>query len=468
MSSIETSQQFINNQGNTDNAHDNNDNNSNTSQGNSIINQGSNQSERPSSIFGNTSEGNSIINQRSNQSERTFGNATSARSQDATGTGNSQRINNNNNSNDRTLIDLVSSLTSTVQSLQQNVATLTNKVNTMATERVVNRDANFGSTLSSPPATEVPPFSAPSSSSSANQNPIFNLESAYNALRSPRIPAAAAGSQEQEATNSNYIRTPRGYAAESLPYVETITPQLRKNIISGMDINLATLLIPYYAGSGVNENNEGMEKTSNFRPDPRINRHLNIGEFIQAFGVYKNIMCSAYPQRRSELDLYERDIIDMASRYPGPGFYEYHKKFSLDAAAHLRYNNIVVDWSIRNNTLFCNIFANTKPNSCNICGSTFHSTGFCNQSVSISQKTANNKWQKNEDQRDTYGRDRVVYLGREICNNYNGSRGCNIPRCRNIHVCLLCKLEHPKTFCPQAKNDGAGLQKPGAQSQKKI
>lgn len=47
-------------------------------------------------------------------------------------------------------------------------------------------------------------------------------------------------------------------------------------------------------------------------------------------------MCQAYPQRRQELDLYERDIIDMATRYPGNGFYEYHRQFSLMAPSHLR------------------------------------------------------------------------------------------------------------------------------------
>ena len=102
--------------------------------------------------------------------------------------------------------------------------------------------------------------------------------------------------------------------------------------------------------------------------------------------MYKNITCSSYPHRRSERDLYERDIVDMASRYAGRGFYEYHKKFSADAAAHLGYNNTKVDWAIRNNTLFCNIFANTRPNACNVCGSTFHVTWFCGQSVSAQTK----------------------------------------------------------------------------------
>lgn len=113
-----------------------------------------------------------------------------------------------------------------------------------------------------------------------------------------------------------------------------------------------------------------------------------------------------------------RDIVDMASRYPGRGFYEYHKKISADAAAHLRYNNTKVDWSIRNNTLFCNIFANTRPNACNVCGTTFHGTGFCGQSVYAQTKNQINQKQTDPD---TYGRERIYYLGREICNNFNGA-----------------------------------------------
>ena len=93
-----------------------------------------------------------------------------------------------------------------------------------------------------------------------------------------------------------------------------------KNIIAGNDINLAALLIPYYSGTEINESNFSDDKTS--KPDPRTNRSLSIGEFIQAFSVHKNVMCSSYPHRRSELDLYERDIVDMASRCAGRGFYE--------------------------------------------------------------------------------------------------------------------------------------------------
>ena len=62
-----------------------------------------------------------------------------------------------------------------------------------------------------------------------------------------------------------------------------------------------------------------------------------------------------------ELDLLERDIVDMATRYGGTTFYEYHNQFTARAAAYLKYHNIPIHRSVRNNTLFCNIFANESP-----------------------------------------------------------------------------------------------------------
>ena len=49
------------------------------------------------------------------------------------------------------------------------------------------------------------------------------------------------------------------------------------------------------------------------KPYPRLNKNLTIQEFIQAFGKYKRIMCSVYPERREELDAYEDDIVKIHS-----------------------------------------------------------------------------------------------------------------------------------------------------------
>ena len=37
-----------------------------------------------------------------------------------------------------------------------------------------------------------------------------------------------------------------GYSAESLPFLGTVHPSLKKHIVEGKDVNLAPLLIPFY------------------------------------------------------------------------------------------------------------------------------------------------------------------------------------------------------------------------------
>lgn len=227
---------------------------------------------------------------------------------------------------------------------------------------------------------------------------------------------------------------------------------MRKQIIESKDINLAALLIPYYTGPHADPAVISKEK-----PDPRLNQELSLAQFIQAFGIYKNIMCQAYPLRRMELDLYERDIVDMATRYQGKGFYEYHKMFSAQAAAHLSYSNIKVDWSVRNKTLFCNIFTNCKVYSCYHCNSSLHMAAFCPKLTEKGYSSThrnNNSSNYNSSNRiaDIRGRKRVVVDGKELCNNYNSVGGCTRYRCNYLHACVICNKDHSQQDCKESKN----------------
>ncbi|CAC5421980.1 unnamed protein product [Mytilus coruscus] len=88
-----------------------------------------------------------------------------------------------------------------------------------------------------------------------NSTSNFSIESAFQCFQASSLnrryaPSAAAGREVQarevnDRDTRGYIRTCYGYCAESLPLVETISPQLRQNITAGMDVNLASLLIPY-------------------------------------------------------------------------------------------------------------------------------------------------------------------------------------------------------------------------------
>ena len=255
-----------------------------------------------------------------------------------------------NNNGD--LHEAIASLTAIVNSLAEKVTSME--------ERNRRQNVQEGGVLStttvqnstSPDSTDSPPEASNTSFPIPGPNvndELTNLRGTVHAVRPdfgtdrPNREYTIGGSMDNFCRQSCTIsKSTYGYVAESLPFVETISPQMRKNIIEGKDVNLCALLIPYYSGPMTNDERIDTYYCSNRKPDPRLNKTLSLSEFIQAFGTYKSVMSEAYSERRIELDLYERDIVDMANRYPGTGFYEYHKQFSATAAAYLKNHNIKV------------------------------------------------------------------------------------------------------------------------------
>ena len=88
-----------------------------------------------------------------------------------------------------------------------------------------------------------------------------------------------------------------------------MTDSVKRNIITGKYVNLACLLIPdFEAPKASTDDMNGFEFFRRDMKIRRLDRVLNITQFYKAFGIYKRIMCEAYPLRRNELDLYEADI----------------------------------------------------------------------------------------------------------------------------------------------------------------
>ena len=88
--------------------------------------------------------------------------------------------------------------------------------------------------------------------------------------------------------------------------MDLMAPSIRKSIIEGKDVNLASLLIPYYDLASNKPDGEGK-----LQEDVRLKRLFSLSEFITAFGRYKRTMCQVYPNRREELDQYEACIISI-------------------------------------------------------------------------------------------------------------------------------------------------------------
>ena len=125
--------------------------------------------------------------------------------------------------------------------------------------------------------------------------------------------------------------------------VDIISLNLLKDILEGKDINLATLLIPFYdCPTKYSVVANGIEVNVTGKPDIRLNRRLSIQEFIRAFGKYKRVMTYVFDDRGTERDAYEDDIIDIHNFFDEE-FYDYHKACSAKSPVLLLTKKVKVD-----------------------------------------------------------------------------------------------------------------------------
>lgn len=277
-----------------------------------------------------------------------------------------------------------------------------------------------------------------------NDQPSFILAQYYNSQSSPashlRQNSSTFGPVAPPTHDvTGFSATPKkfGISAEDLPYMDLTPTSIRKKIIEGRDINLASLLVPLSDGD-----------------DSKYKSNLSIAEFITAFGRYKRIMCEAFPDRRPELDSYEAIIIDIYNLY-GDVFYDYHSMFSRKSATALSLHKLKLDWSIRDRDLLQSVTAKTAriQSQRREHAQTWTPTGQGHatpRSAPVTTSAPN----ANGQVFDKHGRLRIKHRESEICNNYNSTEGCPIPRCSFYHICLRCKnYNHPILTCTYALNN---------------
>lgn len=296
--------------------------------------------------------------------------------------------------------------------------------------------------------------------SHAVENIQQSLVSLTNAVSSIQ---AHNGNRNQAMTYGTTTDLNTRVSSDSVPFIETVSTTLRNNIIQGKDVNLATLLLPRENEEHKIQDNEGQGLIKS-NHDVRLQRNLSISESILAFFKFKNVKCEVYPERRQELDGYERDIVEMASMTRGPAFYDYHKAFFARASALLHQRNIRVDWSVRDTKLFTSIFAGQTVIRCDSCNSLTHTAHFCPKAkLNPAQNNhMQSKYRGSSNQFDVQGRPRLTHKGKEICNNFNGENGCYRQSCNLVHICSACKLgKHASIQCKTAvrQKDGNTTEK---------
>lgn len=278
----------------------------------------------------------------------------------------------------------------------------------------------------------------------------FTLQSVYDQrLTSTTAPLPMSQLPTMSTGNVSQLTQPLrtfGVSPEQLPFMDLLSTSMRKQIIEGKDVNLASLLIPYYDVPDASLSDCKHDKV----PDARLKRPLSISEFITAFGRYKRTMCQVYPDRRDELDQYEAYIVSIHNTY-GTRFYEYHKLFSLRAASALSSHGLKVDWSKSDRDLLQKITAGAKASYCMHCGEVSHDSGFCHLAPHERYTFNSKSSDSTQPNSDRYGRKKLFHAGTEVCNNFNSIRGCiRGQKCYFSHVCQRCSaVDHGAYTCRQ-------------------
>ncbi|KAA0717587.1 hypothetical protein E1301_Tti013802 [Triplophysa tibetana] len=239
--------------------------------------------------------------------------------------------------------DVQNQLLQIVQGLSEIVKSLGNRLGVF--EKAIGNPASSSATTTAPAMAQTPTFVEPTLSATQ-----FNLSTATAAQNFGRrfVPPAAA----------------------------SVSHQIRSNIIEGKDVNLASLLTPLPA-SERQMVDCGDVAVSLKTSDSRLQRNLSFSEFVNAFGVYRDILCTNFPERREELDIYLAMMADFYQRYGGTLFYEYHRSFSAKSASFVSLFNSRLDWSIVDTELLVRHFGGQKTLTCVVCSSHGHSASLC-------------------------------------------------------------------------------------------
>ncbi|TKS78115.1 hypothetical protein D9C73_013059 [Collichthys lucidus] len=116
------------------------------------------------------------------------------------------------------------------------------------------------------------------------------------------------------------------------PRPSPVSSALRQQILAGNYVDLAQLIHPSTHNPHIPRELQTALGTFQLKqPLTTHSKELTAPEFTLAFSLYRDVICPAFPDRRSEPDDYLSLIIDLASRFGGNGFYSYDIPFTSQA-----------------------------------------------------------------------------------------------------------------------------------------
>ncbi|XP_039535194.1 uncharacterized protein LOC120484211 [Pimephales promelas] len=337
------------------------------------------------------------------------------------------------------------------------------------------------------PATNPSPFQWPAAQASARPPPLATQAQASHPF-SP-FPSGAyfnLPSQTPQADLSVRLPPPTVAAQASLPYSSLlnaksqyslftaspmpvppnavalepppVTQNIRAQIMAGADVDLSHLLSLFPVSDSNRQLDCGDFSVTLKNQNTHSSRLLSFPEFSIAFSHYTDIICSAFPHRRRELNDYLALIAELALSYGGGHFYTYHKLFSAKCAVRVSQWNQCPYWGALDTDLHSRVFLGCRNISCAVCRSVSHPTTSCPQvNPFVSSETAPVKSTSYTPRPATSNLHEAKFSSRALtdnkqpCNNFNIGK-CTRQRCRYLHICSFCGGAHARPVCPVYKD----------------
>ncbi len=280
-------------------------------------------------------------------------------------------------------------------------------------------------------------------------------------LQNPAPPPAAYNTLLQAKPQySLFTATPMPVPSNA---IATEPPQvahnIRAQILAGADIDLSSLLSLLPTSDSNRQIDCGDFSVTLKKPNPLSSRILSFPELSIAFSRFTEIICSAFPHRRRELNDYLAIIAELALSYGGGHFFTYHKLFSAKCAVRVAQWNQCPYWGALDLDLHSRVFLGCRNIACAVCRSVAHSTSNCPRinpsatpgpeptsvkSTSYVPRPATVPYSDHETTA-PYAADK-----RQPCFSFNNRR-CGRPRCRYLHICSFCGGAHARVVCPVFK-----------------
>lgn len=168
-----------------------------------------------------------------------------------------------------------------------------------------------------------------------------------------------------------------------------------------------------------------------------------------ALSHYRDVICSAHPSHRLELDDYPSIITNLAVHFGGATFYDFHCRFSEAVASRLLQWNIMTYWGALDVALYCCIFAGKVSFAYHLCGCPSHPgtmLSFCSAAPEVLNALPllavppyplpparrYYAFAVSCGRKDHCGHP-VLFSGRIICQNFN-NYGCSTSSCKLVHI----------------------------------